>query len=362
YTGTYEREYTTNATRRKTCRAEERTRLRVSSSGLPGRFTTMLRSPWVVISASETPVESTRCRMMDTACSSCSLLMSVSSDTCGSRMIDVPPSRSSASFGDVVASEKTTPAAMIPPSTRVTIVSHRKRRPGRGFSSISDTFQLSIGSRMRGGSVLLVGIRVGGVGIRIGIGGVLGPIRLRVLVVGRRRGIGLITCVLDDSIGLVACILGDAVGLVADVGGLGVRVLFGALARVHRIELGIGDRRLHVIGLRSGCIGIGGGSVGDGSVDRGGGLGVLDLADGLTVDAQHGPGTRLDGHLVVLLIDRENGSEDAEGRHHGRAGHEPRFDLLRTHFLLTPRIEQEKDQQRSKRKGDQQIHRYQPFI
>jgi hypothetical protein len=37
----------------------------------------------------------------------------------------------------------------------------------------------------------------------------------------------------------------------------------------------------------------------------------------LTVDAQHGPGARLDGHLVVVLIDREDGSEDAEGRHHG---------------------------------------------
>jgi hypothetical protein len=181
------------------------------------------------------------------------------------------------------------------------------------------------------------------------------PHRLRGLIVGRRRGIGLIACVLGDSIGIVACSLGDAVGLVADIGGLGIRVLFGALARVHRIELGIGDRRLLLVD-------IGGGSVGDGGVDRGGGLGVLDLADGLTVDAQHGPGARLDGHLVVVLIDREDGSEDAEGRHHGCAGHESRFDLLRTRFLLTPRIEQEKDQQRSKRKGDQQIHRYQPFI
>src|SRR5699024_4919791 len=98
-------------------------------------------------------------------------------------------------------------------------------------------FSFRSGAECEGGSVLLVGIRVGGVGIRIGIGGVLGLIRLRVLVVGRRRGIGLITCV-----------LGGSIGLVADVGGLGIRVLFGALARVHRIELGIGDRRLHVIG------------------------------------------------------------------------------------------------------------------
>src|SRR5699024_8441924 len=166
-------------------------------------------------------------------------------------------------------------------------------------------FSFRSGAECEGGSVLLVGIRVGGIGIRIGIGGVLGLIRLRGLIVGRRRGIGLIACVLGDSIGIVACSLGDAVGLVADLGGLGIRVLFGALARVHRIELGIGDRRLLLVD-------IGGGSVGDGGVDRGGGLGVLDLADGLTVDAQHGPGTRLDGHLIVVLIDRQDGSEDAE--------------------------------------------------
>src|SRR5699024_6724290 len=77
-------------------------------------------------------------------------------------------------------------------------------------------FSFRSGAECEGGSVLLVGIRVGGVGIRIGIGGVLGPIRLRVLVVGRRRGIGLITCVLDDSIGLVACILGDADAVIED--------------------------------------------------------------------------------------------------------------------------------------------------
>ncbi len=63
----WERGSPTRATRRNTSRAEERTRLRVSSSGLPGRLTTMFLSPWVVISASETPVESTRWRMMATA-------------------------------------------------------------------------------------------------------------------------------------------------------------------------------------------------------------------------------------------------------------------------------------------------------
>jgi hypothetical protein len=61
---------------------------------------TMLLPPCVVISASETPLASTRWRMIETAWASCSLVgPEEAPSSCGARMICVPPSRSSASFG-----------------------------------------------------------------------------------------------------------------------------------------------------------------------------------------------------------------------------------------------------------------------
>src|SRR5918993_733848 len=72
---------------------------RTSWVGISGMLTTMLRSPWVVTSAPETPPASTRWTMMSRAWLSCSAETLWPAVVCGSKMIWVPPSRSSPSFG-----------------------------------------------------------------------------------------------------------------------------------------------------------------------------------------------------------------------------------------------------------------------
>ena len=71
----------------------------VALSGVPGMETTTLVPPWVLISASETPAESMRWRMIVTAWFSCSAVTVFPFSSFGARMICVPPSRSNASFG-----------------------------------------------------------------------------------------------------------------------------------------------------------------------------------------------------------------------------------------------------------------------
>ena len=61
--------------------------------------TTMLRSPWVVTSASDTPPASTRWTMMSTRLVDCSVVTSGRAVGLGLRMIWVPPSRSRPSLG-----------------------------------------------------------------------------------------------------------------------------------------------------------------------------------------------------------------------------------------------------------------------
>ena len=79
---------------------------RTSCVGISGMLTTMLRSPWVVTSAPDTPPASTRCTMMSRAWLSCSLETVWPAVVFGSRMIWVPPSRSRPSLGLVFASER----------------------------------------------------------------------------------------------------------------------------------------------------------------------------------------------------------------------------------------------------------------
>ena len=67
--------------------AEVLTRLRVSSDGLPGSPTTMLRPPCELISASATPEASTRWRMIWMAWLTSDRLMSDPSVVTGVRMI-----------------------------------------------------------------------------------------------------------------------------------------------------------------------------------------------------------------------------------------------------------------------------------
>jgi len=99
-------------TGRKRICADSRTRFSVASLGLPGRATTMLFPPWLVICASATPDESTRCRMMSIAWVIVELVTFDASVVVGVRMICVPPSRSRASFGVAVAVDHCTPATM----------------------------------------------------------------------------------------------------------------------------------------------------------------------------------------------------------------------------------------------------------
>ena len=72
---------------------------RTSCVGISGMLTTMLRSPWVVTSAPDTPPASTRCTMMSRAWLSCSVETLWPAAVFGSRMIWVPPSRSRPSLG-----------------------------------------------------------------------------------------------------------------------------------------------------------------------------------------------------------------------------------------------------------------------
>ena len=79
---------------------------RTSWVGISGMLTTMLRSPWVVTSAPDTPPASTRWTMMSRAWFSCSVETVWPAVVFGSRMIWVPPSRSRPSLGAVFASER----------------------------------------------------------------------------------------------------------------------------------------------------------------------------------------------------------------------------------------------------------------
>ena len=79
---------------------------RTSCVGISGMLTTMLRSPWVVTSAPETPPASTRWTMMSRAWFSCSAETVWPASVRGSRMIWVPPSRSRPSLGVVCASDQ----------------------------------------------------------------------------------------------------------------------------------------------------------------------------------------------------------------------------------------------------------------
>ena len=99
-------------TARSSSFADDSMRLRVWSSSSPGMRTTTF-DPSVLISASATPDASTRCRMIDTAWSSCSCETDWPVSTLGSRMICVPPSRSRASFGVHEPPPQITPAALI---------------------------------------------------------------------------------------------------------------------------------------------------------------------------------------------------------------------------------------------------------
>ena len=79
---------------------------RVSWVGTSGMLTTMLRSPWVVTSAPDTPPASTRWTMMSRAWASCSVETVWLPVRRGSSTIWVPPSRSRPSLGVVWASDQ----------------------------------------------------------------------------------------------------------------------------------------------------------------------------------------------------------------------------------------------------------------
>ena len=99
---------------------------RVSADGVPGRDTTMLLPDWVVISASETPAPSTRWRMISTAWSSCSWVISCPAcSPCrdGVSTICVPPSRSRASLGAQPVRSVVTPYTSSPASRAMTATS-----------------------------------------------------------------------------------------------------------------------------------------------------------------------------------------------------------------------------------------------
>jgi len=88
----------------------------VALSVLPGRVTTMFLSPWVVISASETPDPLMRCRMIFTASSSVCWVIVPLVPGSGTAWItiSVPPSRSRPSLGVHCAFDHTAPAPMTP--------------------------------------------------------------------------------------------------------------------------------------------------------------------------------------------------------------------------------------------------------
>ena len=151
---------TVSTGRNRSC-AEVRTRSSVSWLGRPGRATTMFSWPWLVISASATPDASTRWRITEIAWSMSSDVTWEPSVVRGVRMSCVPPSRSSASCGVAVASEKRVPARMVPMSamTSTTSVTSGRRGLGRG-RRVDDT-----GTFFRGwGTWGLRGPRVGGRG------------------------------------------------------------------------------------------------------------------------------------------------------------------------------------------------------
>lgn len=110
---------------------EDWMRLRVSSSSSPGMATTMFCPPCVLISASETPEASTRWRMIVTAWSSCSCETVWPLSVFGARIICVPPSRSSASFGVHDPPPHITPAALM--ANRPTMMTASQERLRQAF-------------------------------------------------------------------------------------------------------------------------------------------------------------------------------------------------------------------------------------
>jgi hypothetical protein len=139
-----------NSTGRNSSCAACLTRSRVFSSGLPGRETTMFWPPWVVTSASETPLPFTRCRMISTARAMlfASTWPEVPGRGCGFRTISTPPSRSSASLGDHSAVPQMVPAAMEPNSAANKSSSATSERTGREWAELAT-----------GGSLFVVGRR-----------------------------------------------------------------------------------------------------------------------------------------------------------------------------------------------------------
>ena len=103
----------------------------MASLGRPGSATTMFSPPWLAISASATPEESTRWRMISIAWLISSVLICDPSSVRGVRMICVPPSRSSARFGAQEAVENLVPASTDPKIATMTSSRNTNVRSGR---------------------------------------------------------------------------------------------------------------------------------------------------------------------------------------------------------------------------------------
>ncbi len=122
------------STARNSRAADRRIAFRVvSSMFLPGRETTMLFEPWVVISASATPEPSTRARMIFRASSIVAGVICPDWPGCGTAFStnSVPPSRSRASFGVHWAVLQMTPPATRPYSRADRAPSTPRVRQGR---------------------------------------------------------------------------------------------------------------------------------------------------------------------------------------------------------------------------------------
>ena len=71
-----------------------------------------------------------------------------------------------------------------------------------------------------------------------------------------------------------------------------------------------------------------------------------DARNGLAVHRQHGAGRRLEQHLVLVFVDREDGAEHAEVGHDLRARLDLRLQLTRIGLALARVSEHEEDQDR----------------
>ncbi len=157
-------------------------RLRWRSSILPGTATTMLRPPSVVISASPTPLPSTRARMMSTDCCRVSAVTLPPPCTTGSRTICVPPSRSSPRRGAHCApSAHVTWAPMMPARTTTRPTRASMVRPGRPWRLAAGSSHVRL-SLLAGGCV---GRRVRS-SARAGLGGGVAPGAGTTLAMARR--------------------------------------------------------------------------------------------------------------------------------------------------------------------------------